>query len=77
MAVITEEEKKLIADRLVACRGHRSQATVANQTGLAQSTIAMYETAERIPADKNKIILAKYYDKTVQEIFFDGIQHFG
>lgn len=59
-----------IAEKLVECRGNKTQAMVAKETGLAQSTIAMWELGERVPTDKNKIVLAKYYNKTVEELFF-------
>lgn len=59
-----------IAERLIECRGDKSQALVAKETGIAPSTISMYENGERIPRDSNKIILAKYYNKTIQELFF-------
>lgn len=62
--------KKTVAERLIECRGDITQAQVAEDTGIAPSTISMYENGERIPRDSNKVILAKYYNKTVQELFF-------
>lgn len=59
-----------IAERLIKCRGDKSQALVAKDTGIAPSTISMYENGERIPRDSNKVILAKYYNKSIQELFF-------
>ena len=59
-----------IAERLIKCRGDKSQALVAKETGIAPSTISMYENGERVPRDSNKIILATYYNKTIQELFF-------
>lgn len=59
-----------IAERLVKCRGDKSQAQVAKETGIAPSTISMYENGERVPRDSTKVILATYYNKTVQELFF-------
>ena len=35
----------------------------------------MYETGKRIPRDEIKIKLADYYQKTVQQIFFDNQHH--
>ncbi|QHF59202.1 hypothetical protein Bateq7PJ16_3396 [Bacillus subtilis] len=35
----------------------------------------MYETGQRIPRDEIKIKLADYYQKTVQQIFFDNQHH--
>lgn len=60
-----------IGKRLIALRGEKSQETVAKDLNLSTSTIGMYERGERIPRDEIKMALAKYYSKTVQEIFFD------
>lgn len=61
--------------RLVALRGEKSQAKVAKDIGIATSTLAMYETEQRMPRDSIKIALAKYYKRTVQEIFFTSECH--
>ena len=57
--------------RLAQLRGERSQATVAKELGIAASTLGMYETEQRIPRDSIKIALAKYYNTTVQKIFYE------
>ena len=57
--------------RLVELRGEKSQSEVAKAIGIAPSTLGMYEIGQRVPRDNIKILLAKYYGKTVQEIFFD------
>ncbi len=56
--------------RLVKLRGERSQAEVASKIGIATSTLGMYETEQRMPRDTTKIALAKFYNTTVQDIFF-------
>lgn len=61
--------------RLKALRGDKSFDEVANATGLTRSAIFMYETEERIPRDENKVALAKYFGKSVQEIFFESECH--
>lgn len=61
--------------RLKALRGEKSLDEVANATGLTRSAIFMYETEERIPRDENKVALAKYFGKSVQEIFFESECH--
>lgn len=61
--------------RLVELRGERSQSEVANAIGIATSTLGMYETEQRIPRDSIKIVLARYYGTTVQEIFFETECH--
>ena len=60
---------------LVELRGADSQATVAKRLGIATSTLGMYETEQRMPRDNIKIAIAKYYNKTVQEIFFNEKCH--
>ena len=57
--------------RLRDLRGEKSLEEVAKATGLTRSAIFMYETEERIPRDENKVALAKYFGKSVQELFFD------
>lgn len=59
-----------IAERLVKARGTRKREEVAAAVGISLSAIAMYENGERIPRDETKIKLAKYYNTTVQKLFF-------
>lgn len=60
-----------IAQKLIDLRGEKSRDEVAKSLGISVSAIQMYENAERIPKDEIKIKIASYYQKTVQEIFFD------
>lgn len=62
--------KKSIAKRLIELRGKKSRETVANACGISVSALAMYEQGERIPRDDIKIRLAKYYNRSVNFIFF-------
>lgn len=61
---------KEIGNKLVKLRGNRPQATVANAVGITISALSMYEAGNRIPRDDVKIALAKYYNITVQELFY-------
>lgn len=56
---------------LVQLRGVKTQETVARDVGISVSALAMYETEKRVPRDEIKIKLADYYNRSVQEIFFD------
>ena len=58
-----------IAKKLVALRGEKSRESVAVALGLSLSTLTMYEIGARIPRDENKEKIARYYGKTVDEIF--------
>ena len=59
-----------IGKRLVALRGNRTQEEVARANNLSVSAVGMYERGERIPRDEVKLSLAKFYDTTVQAIFY-------
>lgn len=61
--------------RLIALRGTRSQTEVAKAIGIATSTLGMYELEQRVPRDNIKIALAKYYNTSVQSIFFEEKCH--
>ena len=60
-----------IAEKLIALRGKKSREEVAKALGLSISAISMYENGERIPRDSIQIKIANYYNKSVQEIFFN------
>lgn len=60
-----------IANALLALRGKKSREEVASAIGISTSALAMYENAMRIPRDETKIKIAKYYGRSVQEIFFE------
>lgn len=64
-------DAKQIGNKLRKLRGDRTIQVVSDDTGLGWSTICMYELGRRIPEDDKKIILAKYYNVTVQELFYD------
>ena len=61
-----------IGNRLKALRGDRSLEQIAKDTGISRSALNMYELGERMPRDAKKIILAEYFGKGVEEIFFSN-----
>ena len=64
-------DTKKIGSRLRKLRGDRPQAEIASAVGISLSALGMYERGERMPRDEVKIALAKFYDVTVQSIFFN------
>ncbi len=56
--------------RLIELRGNKTQQNVANDLGISVSAVGMYEREERIPRDELKIKIAKYFDTSVQAIFY-------
>lgn len=64
-------DRSKISENLIRLRGKKTQAEVAEQVGIGQSTYAMYETGKRVPSDEVKIRIAKLYKRTVQSIFFN------
>ena len=65
-------DRKKIAEKLIAMRGEKTQAEVAKSIGISKSSLAMYETGQRVPRDEIKLALANYYGATIQEIFFSA-----
>ena len=60
----------IVAKRLVELRGDRTQAAVATAIGTSVSAVAMYESGSRTPRDEIKVAIARFFGKTVEEIFF-------
>lgn len=59
-----------IGKRLRALRGDRTLQKVSDDTGLGVSALTMYELGNRMPRDEAKITLAKYYETTIDSLFF-------
>lgn len=59
-----------IGKRLISLRGEKLVKDVAKALGISASALSMYEKGQRIPRDEIKIRLARYYDRTVDSIFF-------
>lgn len=64
-----------VAEKLIKLRGTKSREEVAKAVGVSVSAISMYENGERVPRDAIKVRLSKYYNHTVQDIFFDSKCH--
>lgn len=62
--------KKAYASRLRKLRGDVSRKTVADAVGVTRSAIAMYEQGSRVPRDETKVKLAKFFNTTVEAIFY-------
>lgn len=69
------EVKRIIADRLVQLRGDDPREKVAEALQISVSALQMYENGQRVPRDDIKLRIAAYYNKSVQEIFFDQLTH--
>lgn len=61
-----------IGERLRALRGDQPREAVALAVGVTAQAVANYETGARIPTDEIKLRLAEYFEKNVQEIFYDA-----
>jgi len=64
-------DNNAIGQKLIELRGKKTREEVANILKISVSALAMYELGKRIPRDEVKIRIAKYYKKSVQNIFFD------
>lgn len=68
-------DAKEIGRRLIDLRGKKSRRKVSEETGISYSGLANYETGFRIPTDTHKIILARYYGVSVEDLFFADKNH--
>lgn len=68
VAVMTDPVK--IGQRLSNLRGNRTLKEVANAVGISVSALAMYETGKRVPRDEIKVMLARYFNTSVEALFF-------
>lgn len=68
-------DREIIARRLVELRGDKRREEVAKACNISVSALSMYEQGERIPRDDIKIRLAKYYNSTIEAIFFTFKEH--
>lgn len=59
-----------IGKKLRELRGKNTLNDTASDLGISISALVMYENGNRIPRDEIKLKIAKYYGKSVEEIFF-------
>ena len=72
-SMIQKETTGMILRKL---RGDRTQKEIAAALGITKSSWAMYERDERVPRDEVKIRIAKYFGKSVEELFYTQIEHY-
>jgi len=60
---------------LIDLRGMRSRAVVAKELGITTQGLGMIERGDRIPRPDLMEKIANYYNKTVDELFFDHKRH--
>lgn len=58
---------------LISLRGQKSRKTVAKDLRITPQGLGLIERGERIPRPELMKRIADYYDKTVDEIFFDHL----
>ena len=70
MATVKTIDAQTIGERLRTLRGSRTQKEVGDAIGVTAMAISFYERGERVPADDIKVALARYFNSTVEAIFF-------
>ena len=64
-------DSKRIGKKLRKLRGERTLMAVSRDLGISDAALCAYELGQRIPRDDTKIRIAKYYETTVSELFYD------
>lgn len=62
-------------EKMVTLRGDRSQKEIAEEIGIPVSTYAMIESGHRFPRKELQLKLARYFEVTVDELFFGKNDH--
>lgn len=63
-------DAQTIGERLRALRDTKTQKEVGDAIGVTAMAISQYERGERVPSDSVKVALARYFNSTVEAIFF-------
>jgi len=63
-------DPKIIGERLIVLRADKNRQDVAKELGISLSALQMYENGKRIPRDEIKARIAKYYQVSIESIFF-------
>lgn len=69
-------QKETTGTILRKLRGDRTQEEIAAALGITKSSWGMYERGERVPRDEVKIRIAKFFGKSVEELFYTQIEHY-
>ena len=63
-------DAQTIGERLRTLRGTKTQKEVGDAIGVTAMAISLYERGERVPNDDVKVALSRYFNSTVEAIFF-------
>lgn len=66
-----EIRRDKVGVKLRRLRGKKSINEVATAWGVTPQAVWQYEQGLRMPNDSVKLVIAKYYEATVDEIFFN------
>lgn len=69
------ENNATIGVKLKHARGDKTIVQVAKDNGISISAVSMYENNQRVPRDEIKLRLARYYDSSVESLFFTSEVH--
>lgn len=58
------------AAKLREARGKTPRKDVCEAVGISLSALTMYENGKRVPRDAVKVKLARYYQKSIEELFY-------
>ncbi len=70
-------DRQYIGERLISLRKAKgmTQEEVAKAIGISASAYSQYETGAKIPRDDTKVAISKFFNRSVQFIFFNYNTH--
>jgi transcriptional regulator with XRE-family HTH domain len=60
-----------VGEKLKTLRGKKTRQRVAKDLGISYSMYIKLERDERNASDEMKVRISKYYEKSIEHIFFD------
>ena len=66
-------KNELAGAKMRELRGGRPAKVVAEELGISESALLMYERGDRNPRDDIKVRIARYYGVGVGDIFYPGV----
>lgn len=67
---MSKDNRKIMGHRLMLLRGDRTQKEVALAIGVCDCAIRNYESGRRVPTDRLKRVIAKYFKVSLEALFF-------
>jgi len=69
-------KQAILAETLVGLRRQagKARSEAASEMGISYSALTAYELGERIPKDASKVKIARYYNMSIEDLFYPQME---